>query len=191
VVREAPAASMSTLERIVILPAAAAAAPASPEPETRYIYSENPAAAAIASDLLARRTERGAGEPPMQGEPEAFYHYDPIPDRPDELNVLPPPGAVTRSPMLPTSTAEPETVYSYTVPPAVAEGLAPLVFSPGAAPTGDPESRFTYDVPLSDNDFGRWASQRTGPVWVPALPLSLGWTEPRLPGRQIRYVVDR
>src|SRR5262245_44614020 len=74
VLRESPAPSESTFQRIVIKPdAMAAAASDTAVPETRYSYDSDPEAGKAAAALAALPATPGVKRRPAGVEPEAFY----------------------------------------------------------------------------------------------------------------------
>jgi hypothetical protein len=187
VARDTPlSASESTFRRIVILPAAAAAARASSAdiPESRYVYASDPEADARAAAMFALPPAPDVKRRPPDVLPESFYKYDdPAPDPPDALKALLTPPEISREPLHPTLGVIPEVLYTYSPTPQPAD---PGVTSAIIPPTPDlvPEARYTYD-PTPEIP----AYMLPKGLVVPNIPVFEGWTGLRLPGRTIRYVL--
>lgn len=192
--RDAPAASESAFQRIVIRPEAATSASASRnvDPERRYSYYSDPEADAAAMAMVAQAA--AAPKPtnlrPPDVEPESFYQYEPaVPaDAPDPMGILPPPGFTTRQPLRLSLGVDPEVLYTYTgAPPEPAE---PVVSSSIIPPTPalDPEVRYTYDS-LPTELPANMVPKPQGDSGLPDIRVFEGLDNlPRLPGRVIRYV---
>ena len=186
VMRESPEASDSIFRRIVILPAALAAATAAPpEPEKLYSYSQDPDAEmrAAAQLLTLPPPPPDVKRRPANVEPESFYQYDSVPSVATDLpgGSAPPAAPATAKPL--PQAAIPEVLYSYTPTPELRE---PVVASNVIPPTPAlvPEAVYTYDPTPAVS-----APAQPAELVVPNIPMFEGWIGLRLPGRPIRYVL--
>ena len=157
VAREAPSGTESVFSRIVILREA----------------------------LTAGGT--GDGALPRAGEPESIYRYSAATQTaPDEVHLLPPPGAEALQPAFPTSGAEPETVYNYSPTRDLPDPIVQSAFVP-ETPALDPEVRFHYSPATLESppDLERLMGG------IPSLRIFSGFTGLlSLPGRVIYHVYE-
>jgi hypothetical protein len=123
---------------------------------------------------------------PADVEPEAFYRYT-EPQAPEDVIAV---AAVNRQPLHLTIGVDPEVLYTYTPTPEPTEPVVTSLIKPEPQAL-EPEQRFTYaetpEVPTPVV-----APLSAGGDLVPDLPVMLGFAGlERLPGRVIRYVVER
>jgi hypothetical protein len=186
--RETPGTAESAFQRIVILPEARTR-PGNEDasmPERRYKYFEDPDAAAGLAALMSLPSERRADAPPRPpGDPESIYQYAPATTSiPDDPRMVPPPASENRQPLFPTSGRDPETIYIYSPTPEPTEPVPQSTFIP--LPVADPEVRFQYAP----------AALESAPLptaaGIPDLLVFNGFDGlTRLPGRVIRYTIER
>jgi hypothetical protein len=173
--RDYVSASESTLRRIDILPAAAAAASSAnaATPEQRYEYVSTP----LTDDMAAAVAQRQASPAPPtpQQYPEAVYDYVSPTISPEVLKLIPGAGAVTQPPVNPMGTESPvpERIYQYAATP---DTLAlPISTQPSRPVTTSepPERRFAYISP------------RIEPYLLPELEVIEGLGDGPMPGEPV------
>jgi hypothetical protein len=191
VARETPGGAESAFQRIVILPAAqtARAGDDASMPERRFTYYDDSDAAAGLAALMSLPSERQPDEPRPQGDPESIYQYAPATTSiPDDPRMVPPPASENRQPLFPTSGADPETIYEYSPTPEPLEPVPSSTVIP--APVADPEVRFQHLYAPAALENAPDLQVIAG--GIPGLPVFTGFDGLlRLPGRVVRYVIDR
>jgi hypothetical protein len=136
--------------------------------------------------LPAAQTAGGSdGGSRPQADPESLYEYAPATTSiPDDPRMVPPPASENRQPLFPTSVRDPEAIYEYSPTPEPAEPVVSSTVIPPPLP--DPETRYEYAPAALES-----VVLPTGDG-IPGLPVFDGFEGlARLPGRVIRYVIDR